>query len=71
MLPDPDGDAKRIHEGLSWFRQRRPYVQRGREYYISLHQSACVGVTSCERGKQSQASKENENVEVLLVIVMP
>jgi hypothetical protein len=28
MLPNLDGDAKRIHGGLSWFRQRRPYVQR-------------------------------------------
>jgi hypothetical protein len=29
VLPNLDGDAKRIHEGLSWFKQRRPYVQRG------------------------------------------
>jgi hypothetical protein len=28
MLPNLDGDAKRIHGGLSWFGQRRPYVQR-------------------------------------------
>jgi hypothetical protein len=27
VLPNPDGDTKRIHGGLSWFRQRRPYVQ--------------------------------------------
>jgi hypothetical protein len=25
VLPNPDGDAKRIHGGLSWFGQRRPY----------------------------------------------
>jgi hypothetical protein len=29
MLLNMDGDAKRIHRGLSWFGQRRPYVQRG------------------------------------------
>jgi hypothetical protein len=29
VLPNPDGDARRVHGGLSWFRQRRPYVQRG------------------------------------------
>jgi hypothetical protein len=29
VLPNPDGDAKRIHRSLSWFGQRRPYVQRG------------------------------------------
>jgi hypothetical protein len=34
MLPDPDGDAKRIHGGLSWFGQRRPYVQRGGESIV-------------------------------------
>jgi hypothetical protein len=28
VLPNPDGDAERIHEGLSWFGQRRPYVQQ-------------------------------------------
>jgi hypothetical protein len=26
VLPNPDGDAKRIHESLSRFGQRRPYV---------------------------------------------
>jgi hypothetical protein len=26
VLPTPDGDAKRIHGGLSWFGRRRPYV---------------------------------------------
>jgi hypothetical protein len=31
VFPNPDGDAKIIHEGLSWFGQIRPYVQRGRE----------------------------------------
>jgi hypothetical protein len=31
VFPNPDGDAKRIRGGLSWFGQRRPYVQRGRK----------------------------------------
>jgi hypothetical protein len=48
-VPNLDGDANRIHGGLSWFGQKRSYVQRG-EYCISLHLSACIGVTSCERG---------------------
>jgi hypothetical protein len=29
VLSNSDGDAKRIHGGLSWFGQRRSYVQRG------------------------------------------
>jgi hypothetical protein len=42
--------------------KRRPYVQRGEKYYISLHLSACVGVTSYERGSRSQVS-ERERVQ--------
>jgi hypothetical protein len=30
VLPNLDGDARRIHGCLSWFGQRRPNVQRGR-----------------------------------------
>jgi hypothetical protein len=30
------------------------------EYYVSLHRSACVWVTSCERGNWSQVSREEE-----------
>jgi hypothetical protein len=33
--------------------ERMPYVQRGGGYCISLHLSAYVGVTSCERGNRS------------------
>jgi hypothetical protein len=36
VLPDPDGDARRIHGDLSWFGQRRPYVQRGRRVLYFL-----------------------------------
>jgi hypothetical protein len=58
-VPNLDGDARRIHGGLSWFGQRKTLRLAGRrEYYISLHLSACVGVTSCERGNRAQASKE-------------
>jgi hypothetical protein len=66
VLPNPDGDAKRIHGGLSWFGQRRPYVQRRGEYCISLHRIVCVGVTSCERGSQSQVSRKRGKWEMLI-----
>jgi hypothetical protein len=59
MLPNLDGDAKRIYKSLSWFGQRKPYVQGG-EYCIFLHRSACVGVTSCERGSRSQVSRRGK-----------
>jgi hypothetical protein len=49
-----DGDARRVHGGLSWFGQKKALRLAGRgEYYIFLHLSACVGVTSCERGNRS------------------
>jgi hypothetical protein len=54
-VPNLDGDARRVHVGLSWFGRKnalRP-ARRG-EYCISLHLSACVGVTSYERGSRSQ-----------------
>jgi hypothetical protein len=54
MLPTPDGDAKRIHEGLSWFRRKKTLRPAGKgECCISLHLSDHVGVTSRERGSQS------------------
>jgi hypothetical protein len=28
VLPNPDGDVKRIHGGLSCFGQKRPYIHR-------------------------------------------
>jgi hypothetical protein len=50
-VPNLDGDARRIHGDLSWFGQKKVLRPAGRrEYCISLHLSACVGVTSCERG---------------------
>jgi hypothetical protein len=57
-VPNLDGDARRVHKGLSWFGQKKALCPTGRgEYCISLHLSACVGVTSCERGSQSQISE--------------
>jgi hypothetical protein len=54
-VPNLDGDARRVHGGLSWFGQEKALrpAERG-EYCISLHLSACVGVTSYERGNRSQ-----------------
>jgi hypothetical protein len=50
-----DGDAKRIHGGFILVRAKEgPTSSRGKKYCISLHLSACVGVTSCERGSRSQ-----------------
>jgi hypothetical protein len=58
-VPNMDGDARRIHEDLSWFGQKKAlHLARRREYCISLHLSACVGVTSYERGNRAQVSKE-------------
>jgi hypothetical protein len=52
-VPDLDGDARRIHGDLSWFGQRKALRLAVGEYCISLHLSACVGVTSCERGNRA------------------
>jgi hypothetical protein len=40
-----------------------------REYCISLHRSACIGVTSCERGSWSQVSEE-KNEELLEMLIL-
>jgi hypothetical protein len=58
-VPNLDGDARGVHGGLFWFRQKKVLRPAGRgEYYIPLHLSACVGVTSCERGIRSQVSEK-------------
>jgi hypothetical protein len=49
-VPNLDGDVRRIHGGLSWFGQKKTLRLAGRGYCISLHLSACVVVTSYERG---------------------
>jgi hypothetical protein len=70
VLPNPDGDAKRIHGDLSWFGRRRPYVQRGKKVLYFFAPKCLCRVISCERGKESQVSKEKK-VEVLLVLALP
>jgi hypothetical protein len=69
VFPNPNGDANRIRKILSWFGQRRPYVQRG-EYCISLHLSACIGVTSCERGRRSQVSRRGKKCILLEMLIL-
>jgi hypothetical protein len=60
-VPNLDGDARRVHGGLSWFGQKKALRPAGRgEYCISLHLSACVGVTSCERRSRSQVSERKK-----------
>jgi hypothetical protein len=50
-VPNLDGDARRVYGDLSWFGQKKALRPAGRgECCISLHLSACVGVTGCERG---------------------
>jgi hypothetical protein len=70
VLPTLDGDAKRIHGGLSWFGQKKSLRPAGKgEYCISLHLSACVGVTSRERGNRSQVSKKEYNGVLLEMLI--
>jgi hypothetical protein len=45
--------------------ERRPYIQ-GERYCIFLHLSACVGVTSCERGSRSQVSEREYKGDFLI-----
>jgi hypothetical protein len=39
------------------------------EYCISLHRSACVGVTSCERGNWTQVSREEKGGVLLEMLI--
>jgi hypothetical protein len=70
VLPTLDGDAKRIHGSLSWFGQKKALCPAGKgEYCISLHLSACVGITSHERGSRSQVSKKEYNGVLLEMLI--
>jgi hypothetical protein len=61
VLPNPDGDAKRIHGGSILVRAKKAlHPAGGRDNCISLHQNACVGVTSYERGSRSQVSRKRK-----------
>jgi hypothetical protein len=46
-----------------------PTSSGGGEYCISLHQSACVGVTSYERENQSQVSREEYDGVLLEMLI--
>jgi hypothetical protein len=70
VLPTLDGDAKRIHGGLSWFGQKKALHPAGKgEYCIPLHLSACVEVTSHERGSWSQVSKKEYNGVLIEMLI--
>jgi hypothetical protein len=70
VLPTSDGDAKRIHGGLSWFGVKKALCPAGKgEYCILLHLSSCVGVTSHERGSWSQVSKKEYNGVLLEMLI--
>jgi hypothetical protein len=70
-VPNLDGDAKRIHGGLSWFgRKKALHPAEGEKYCISLHLSDCVGVTSCERGSRSQVSERERLQRRLLEMLI-
>jgi hypothetical protein len=64
-VPNLDGDARRVHGGLSWFGQKKALRPAGREEYcISLHLSACVGIASCEReGADPRSQREKVRVQ--------
>jgi hypothetical protein len=69
VLPNPDGDAKRIHGGLSWFGQRRPYVQRGgRVLYFLAPKCLCRGYKTRERELVQVSEEENEELLGMLIL---
>jgi hypothetical protein len=70
VLPNSDGDAKRIHRDLSWFGQKMPYIQRGEVLYFLAPKCLCR-VTSCERGSQSQVSRKRKNRVLLEMLIFP
>jgi hypothetical protein len=70
MLPNPDGDAKRIHGGLSWFGQRRPYVQRGgRVLYFLAPRCLRRGYKLRER-ELVPSLRKGKNEELLEVLIL-
>jgi hypothetical protein len=57
-VPNLDGDTRRTHGGLSWFGQKEALRPAGgREFCISLHRGACVGVTSLRERAASPSLK--------------
>jgi hypothetical protein len=51
------GEHTGVYLGLG---KRRPYVQQGREFCISLHRGACVGVTTLRERATSPSLKERK-----------
>jgi hypothetical protein len=46
-----------------------PTSSGGGEFCIFLHRSACVGITSCERGNRSQVSREEKGGVLLEMLI--
>jgi hypothetical protein len=66
VLPNPDGDAKKIHGGLSWFGQKEVPTSSGEGgYCIFLHLSACVGLQATRKGTDPK-SQGNSTIECCL-----
>jgi hypothetical protein len=59
VLPNPDGDAKRIYGDSSWFGRRRPCVQRGeRVLYFFAPKCLCRGYKLRDREAVSSLKRE-------------
>jgi hypothetical protein len=50
--------------------KKGPTSSGGGEFCISLHLSACVGVTSCERGRRSQVSRRGKKSILLEMLIL-
>jgi hypothetical protein len=60
-VPNLDGDARRIHGDLFWFGQKKALRPAGRrEYCISLHLSACVGLQAMREGTEPRSQRKSE-----------
>jgi hypothetical protein len=63
-VPNLDGDARRVHEGLSWFGQKKALRPAGRgEYCISLHLSACIRVQVVRERTDPRSQREKVRVQ--------
>jgi hypothetical protein len=62
-VPNLDGDAKRIHRGFILVRAKEGPTSSGGEYCISLHLSACVGVTAVREGADPRSRRESESTK--------
>jgi hypothetical protein len=60
------GEYTGVYPGLG----KEGPTSSGGEYCISLHLSACVGVTSYERGKRSQVSRKEKKSILLEMLIL-